>query len=213
MLRSFPRWRQSLGRTPLEEKLPWMSFSAIDFLNEKMRKNWEVFEWGVGGSTNFLAFRVNQLVSVEHDPDWAEKVQLNMNNGVPTSWQLIILPPKTVMRSTLVNPCNPLDYSSAVECYSNKSFQDYATVIDRFENGHFDLVIVDGRCRLGCAMHAITKLKPGGYLIFDDCERPRYTWIHDEMKRLDWEFRYFNGPGPFTWDFRHTGCWKKPEKS
>jgi hypothetical protein len=210
MLTAFRRWRASLGQRPMDEALPWMSYAAIDFLRENMRADWSVFEWGVGGSTVFLVAGVGRLVSVEHDTEWADNVRSRLASQGPRAWELLSIPPVPLPGPDTLSPSNPHDYVSAVEGYRTVSFRTYASSIDSFDDRQFDLVIVDGRCRPSCAMHAIPRIKPGGYLLVDDCERERYSWIHDEMRRRNWRFRYFNGPGPFVWEFRHTGCWQRP---
>jgi hypothetical protein len=210
MLKDFRRWRRSLGQRPMDVGLPWMSYAAIDFLEQNVRADWSVFEWGVGGSTVFLTARAHRLVSVEHHTEWAANVRTRVTTHGSRSWELLAIPPTPTIRAASASPSNPLDYHSAVEGYQNESFRNYASSIDAFEDGEFDLIIVDGRCRPSCAMHAIPKIKAGGYLLVDDCERERYSWIHEEMRRRGWQFRYFNGPGPFVWEFRHTGCWQRP---
>ena len=40
--------------------------------------------------------------------------------------------------------------------------------------GEFDLVVVDGRARVACLQHAAKRLAPGGIVLFDDTQRPRY---------------------------------------
>jgi hypothetical protein len=211
MLRNFPRWRKSLGISPMEQGLPWMSYRAVDFLETTLRRDWKVFEWGVGGSTCFLVRRVKQLISIEHEDEWAAKVRLSIDGMANASWNLLVIPPRDRTKKELVIPSNPSNYASAAGAYLGKSFEDYASVIDQYDNEEFDVVFVDGRCRPSCAMHALSKIRRGGYLILDDCQRPRYFWIHEEMKRQNWKYNYFNGPGPGIWDFRHTGCWQKPD--
>jgi hypothetical protein len=55
---------------------PWWaeeSISAVDdFLKGRTKPT--VFEWGSGGSTNWLLRRCEKLYTVEHDPKWAAKV-------------------------------------------------------------------------------------------------------------------------------------------
>ena len=84
------------------------------------------------------------------------------------SWQLFIVLPSERRDGSVPRPSDPTTYASAAEAYAGLSFKDYAAIIDRFPDDYFDVVQVDGRCRSSCAMHAIPKIKPGGYLIVDD---------------------------------------------
>src|SRR5512143_3931277 len=53
------------------QPIPWMTYSAIEFLTRRVRKDLTVFEFGCGASTLWWAARVARVVSVEHDPGWA----------------------------------------------------------------------------------------------------------------------------------------------
>ena len=57
--------------------------------------------------------------------------------------------------------------------HEDLDFQEYVREID-FAEGPFDLIVVDGRSREQCLIHAIPHLKPDGILVFDDVERKRY---------------------------------------
>lgn len=56
------------------EPLPWITYSAIDFIRERIKSNMTVFEFGSGGSTKWWASQVRKVVSVEHDRCWFEKI-------------------------------------------------------------------------------------------------------------------------------------------
>lgn len=62
--------------------------------------------------------------------------------------------------------------------------------------GKFDWILVDGRKRVLCCRNAVTHLKPGGYLVFDDSQRERYNPALDLM--ADWEQWAFEGPQKTT---------------
>ena len=54
--------------------IPWFTFPAVEFLTERLNNTMEVFEFGSGNSTLFFAERVNQILSVEHNKDWYDKI-------------------------------------------------------------------------------------------------------------------------------------------
>jgi hypothetical protein len=56
------------------EAIPWVTYSFIDFIKERLNKQLTVFEYGSGSSTLFYAKRVLRVVSVEHDEDWYQKI-------------------------------------------------------------------------------------------------------------------------------------------
>ena len=55
-------------RSAMEMELPWFLYGAIDFLQEFLQREMEVFEFGSGGSTLFFARRCARVESVEEDP-------------------------------------------------------------------------------------------------------------------------------------------------
>lgn len=54
--------------------IPWFNYPVIHFLDNRLNPTHDVFEYGSGSSTVWFADRVNRVVSVEHDPGWAELV-------------------------------------------------------------------------------------------------------------------------------------------
>lgn len=54
--------------------IPWFSYPANEFLSERLNKKMIVFEFGSGNSTLFFAERANQIISVEHNKDWYDKI-------------------------------------------------------------------------------------------------------------------------------------------
>lgn len=64
--------------------LPWLSYPFIDFLSARLKPEITVFEYGCGHSTRWFAERVLSLHSVEHDPQWYER----MSSQLPPSADL-----------------------------------------------------------------------------------------------------------------------------
>jgi len=54
--------------------IPWVTYSFIDFIKERLHKQHTVFEFGSGNSTFFYAKYAKKVVSVEHDKDWLKKI-------------------------------------------------------------------------------------------------------------------------------------------
>jgi hypothetical protein len=49
---------------------PWISYAAIHFLSQRVRPEFEVFEYGSGNSTLWWAKHVVRVVSCEHNARW-----------------------------------------------------------------------------------------------------------------------------------------------
>ena len=54
--------------------IPWFTYSAIDFLKDKLNSNLNILEFGSGNSTLFFAERVKKVISFEHNKDWHQKI-------------------------------------------------------------------------------------------------------------------------------------------
>jgi len=60
------------------EPLPWLTYSFIDFITERLNKEFNVFEFGSGNSTLFFSERVKKVSSVEHNSEWYNKLKSKM---------------------------------------------------------------------------------------------------------------------------------------
>src|SRR5271165_1734417 len=65
--------------------LPWVTYSFIDFIKERLNPKHKIFEFGSGNSTFFYAKYAERVVSVEHDKAWYDKII----NSKPENAELI----------------------------------------------------------------------------------------------------------------------------
>ncbi|KQS41278.1 FkbM family methyltransferase [Pedobacter sp. Leaf194] len=65
--------------------LPWVTYSFIDFIKERINKSQHIFEYGSGSSTIFYAERAGSVTSVEHDKGWFD----NVKNNSPANAEMI----------------------------------------------------------------------------------------------------------------------------
>lgn len=70
----FRSYREGICVDSKGNPLPWMTYPAIEFLKKRIRRDMTVFEFGCGNSTLWWASRVKEVISVEHDKDWYEKI-------------------------------------------------------------------------------------------------------------------------------------------
>ncbi|HEU4458922.1 MAG TPA: hypothetical protein VFR90_07350 [Methylibium sp.] len=72
-------WLRSLAeQRPVDahgNPLPWMNYSVVRFLQERLHGELDLFEYGSGFSTGFYAERVRSVVSVEYDPGWVAQLR------------------------------------------------------------------------------------------------------------------------------------------
>jgi len=79
---------------------------------------------------------------------------------------------------TIVTPNIPVsERYSAVRSqrwgFRSLDFTDYVSAIEEV-SGVFDLIVIDGRARQHCLPIAISRLAPGGIILFDNTNRRRY---------------------------------------
>lgn len=159
---------------------PWWVWGAVDFIAERIRPDWRVFEWGAGGSTLWFAQRVAWVDSYEHNSAWYMKTRGEVEEyGLQTN----------------------------VNLWLERDLGQYAAAIRYCVD--MDLVAVDGRNRAECIRHAIPKLKPGGYLVLDNSEREQYQeamHLMDGWERHDFD-KTPEQSGYAEW---RTTVWRKP---
>jgi predicted O-methyltransferase YrrM len=202
MLRFYSRWRKSLkaeGFSPYDQ-FPWIVYEAIDWLESFLTRDMQVLEWGSGGSTIFFAKRVHSVVTIEHDPEWYSTLFHQLRQGDISNVRLVLCPP-------VESETGDEAYTSTDAAYRGLSFRSYTEAIDSYPDQFFDLVFVDGRARQACMRHAFIKIRPGGYLLLDNSDRPHYQ--NEKTLLSDWGRQEFYGPGPYNDYFWETTVWKR----
>ncbi len=59
--------------------LPWYAYPCIHFLAERLRPEFNVFEYGAGVSTLWYAARVASVTAAEHDAGWFAQLQAKLS--------------------------------------------------------------------------------------------------------------------------------------
>lgn len=198
----YRQWRSSLLNpcSTLHDRLPWMTYEAIAWLDSVLESNMKVFEWGSGGSTFFFADRVQCVFTVEHDQDWFSNVKLELEDEGVGNVDISLHP------AEMASPEN-LEFQPSLPHFSGLSFRSYARAIDKYPDNSFDMVVVDGRARIACARRAIGKIKPGGYLLVDNMERQEYQPIWVLVR--GWSATTFSGPVPYNRYLNTCVVWQK----
>jgi hypothetical protein len=202
----FSRYRMD----PLKVGYPWVTISALLWLDSFITRDSRVFEWGTGGSTLYWGERVRAVTSVEHDRSWFEKTACAIASSQLTNCDLRLREPEGAGNSCrLHSSAHDATYESAFPSYESSSFKHYVTEIDVFPDSFFDLISVDGRARPSCLIHAVRKVKPGGALMLDNSERSRYQASFELFR--SWRRHDFAGPGVGpTFGVWCTTIWERP---
>ena len=167
---------------PLEAKLPWINHFAFERLKTLIRPDFRVLEFGSGGSTLYFKENVSYVYSIEHDTKWFEVVKSYCQTSKHIELNLI---------TPELDNNAPEKYKSKHGLFSEgQSFRNYSHGADHLQDSSFDLLLIDGRARPTCLENSISKLKPGGILIFDNSDRESYQ---DSISKLlvGWEMEKF----------------------
>ncbi len=91
------------------------------------------------------------------------------------AWTIELITPSVAEdAANAEDAADPARYRSVAPYSEYLDFQNYVTQIDAFPDSTFDIVLVDGRARPACLIHALPKVRRGGLLILDNAERPHY---------------------------------------
>lgn len=174
----------TVSRRPRTE--PWMTRPAIRFMDTIIERTWGVLELGAGYSTIWLAQRCRSLVSLESDPHWRDRVE-TLLDAERLACDLRMCP-----------------------------VAEFPEQVSHISDGSVDLVIVDfaegeGATRLACVVRAAPKVRPGGYIVLDNSDRPQYAPA-DELLR-DWTRQRFTGMVALPLQATETTFYRKPDNS
>jgi predicted O-methyltransferase YrrM len=144
---------------------PWINYATIQFMHHLIRKKMRVVEFGAGGSSVFFLKRGVQLTSFEHNEQWIENVRKKVSKKLQKNWSYHLIKPD----NEITNIPSP---------------ESYLLPLDQLSDSSIDLFLIDGRHRVESVKKAINKIKPGGFLILDNCDRLQYSQAFDLL--ADW---------------------------
>ncbi|WNC71297.1 glycosyltransferase family 25 protein [Thalassotalea psychrophila] len=163
------------------DALPWWTYPSIEFMETVISQNTRVFEFGCGNSSLWWQKRVFQVVSVDHDLEWVNKILPNINrphhlyhkgSGIQSSLE----GQKIYQQYADRRPRGEFDYDDdkiTRRGLNDIDFIGYAESI-LAQPGYFDCIVIDGMARRLCAHFAVKKLAKNGIIIFDNSNRSDY---------------------------------------
>lgn len=128
-------------------KDPWLTRQAIEILKDYLKKSDRALETGSGRSTVWFAERVGELISIEHNRDWYERVRAGLQGKdyAHVDYRLFEQ-----------DPGRPDDE------------QEYVRFVAGLDDESLDFALIDGAYRDHCALHAMKKLRRGGMMVIDN---------------------------------------------
>jgi hypothetical protein len=64
-----------------DNKIPWYTYPAIEYLNNMDFSQKIIFEYGSGNSSSYWAKKAKKVFSIEHDKDWYEIIKSNLSEN------------------------------------------------------------------------------------------------------------------------------------
>lgn len=155
---------------------PWMSPPAIQLLGHLLSTSQSYLEYGAGGSTRYAAKHgVPRIASVESDPRFLKAVDQAICHDAPDAdWHPIFVN---------LGQTGPLGYPRSLR--PTASWIRYP-LTPWAHNLNPDLILIDGRFRLACALAAAQYAKAGTLVMIDDYSlRPWYWSIRKVMPKVE----------------------------
>jgi hypothetical protein len=92
---------------------------------------------------------------------------------------------------------------SNAQLFDQKLDDDYPNLIRKTKRS-YDVVIVDGRKRVKCALSSLECLNDGGVIVWDDTDRDRYRCGLDALKERGFKQLDLVGMGPLSIGLKRT---------
>lgn len=149
--------KSTISKKPIDRNknpIPWLTYGFLEFLEPRLKKEMNVFEFGSGNSTLWFASRVNSVTSVEHNESWF--------NYIKSSF------PQNVKLDLREYPDKDIDFHiRAFLPFSSES--EYSRYILETDI-NYDIIVVDGIDRNNSIKYAVEKAGKTGVIVVDNLE-------------------------------------------
>ncbi len=159
--------------------VPWLTYSAQEFLSDRLGGSMRVLEYGAGNSSLWLAKKCFKVVSIEHDTEWATRIQ----NEAPANLEIVqISLPFTVEYEKHAFSSLPQDnnYINPVELRQNK----------------WDVVLIDGIFRNACCRTAVDRVSETGVIVVDNTDFEEFEPGRSFLRAKNYREIGFGGLAP-----------------
>lgn len=129
------------------------------------------FEFGSGGSTYYMTNldHVERIYCVESDITWVNKLKGRLGDNV-----------KKVEFMAIPMKVQPNNWGYPDPNGDRSVWPEYSNAIDKIDATSLNLILIDGRFRVACALKVYQAISDDCLVIFDDfLDRPHY---HDILK-------------------------------
>ena len=174
-------YREGRPVTRSGEPLPWFTYSAIEFLEERLPRDASVFEFGAGSSTLWFAKRCARVLSVDPNLEWVERI-------------------------SAVAPAN-----ASVTFHGHPADREgYLSEISK-EGLRWDVVVIDSAWRGESGRVAIENLSDRGVIVWDNSGLPAFAeYMRDTFLPAGFKELPFGGLVPIVPSFDRTSILYRP---
>lgn len=152
--------RTGLAVDRLGEPLPWYCYSAIQFLQPRLRNDMRVFEYGAGYSTLWYASRVREIVSVDHNKKWIGALQEGVSalpvtllhqddpegyeRSIAEFGQFDVVVVDGISRTNCYRACQANLKSEGVIIWDNSNREEFQRMLPEFKADGFKVIELSG---------------------------------------------------------------------
>jgi len=194
-------WMESLALedSNLGKGWPTMPFAGIKFLERVLNRKSLIFQYGANGTTIFLINFAKELISVSDCNNEVNSIReiFHQKYKFKNKWNGVVINTKRSIpeKKWGLNFSDPLSYLSANSEDADATFYEYARFIDKYPNQYFDLIYIDSKAVPSCFMHAISKVKIGGWIAVVNAQMlGEESWIEEATYKFGFEKTEFWGP-------------------
>lgn len=137
-----------------------------EFFISHLAPSHRVLEYGSGYSTNEIAQKVKEIISIEHQQTWYDI----LINQVSKNCTLILCPPN-------------LPYTEGGHDGTYEEFKDY--IESPLNKGIFDIILIDGRSRVSCASICKSMSHSDTLIFIHDFQRTEYQEALTYLELID----------------------------
>lgn len=200
-------WDRSFLEGPVDadgRPVPWITYPAQALLAQLVRPEFRVFEYGCGHSSLWWAARAAEVISVDHDEHWVERIRQKKPDNLTVLSRPRHHPAGEIPRNLItaydaiskVQPVSRDDRHNVAHGLNCQDFLGYAATLLDWPQSHFDIIVVDGMARAPCCYFAGTWVKPYGIVVVDNADRWQYSAGLEALRDLGFGRIDLFGPSP-----------------
>ena len=142
-----------------------MTHNEINLFKSYLEKTTNYFEFGGGGSTVLANSysNIQKIIAIDSNIDWINKIKNNLNTNKIGFCYIDVNAPR--------NSGYPKDESK------KENWELYSNSISNYNKNNFDLILVDGRFRVACAIKSYLHMNDTNILLVHDYNRTHYRDI------------------------------------